>query len=267
MSKPRGFTLVELLVVIAIIAVLVALLLPALKAAKRQVDKVVCASNLRQIGAALLMYAQDHKGWLPQPAAARFGSDPVPEDWVYWQKGRDLSQSRLRPYLSNFNILVCPSGLGRPMDLESTAPEIGLYPYSYSLNWYLTGILSRSLSPGSPRYWEDGVGRNLKKVVQPWHKLMVVEEDSLSINDGSWCGWTDAGKAPFPNTGYLSVRHDLKDEYGGRGRPWASGLGWGHGVCADGSYLWLDRFHAWTSPYYRHPLYGGPILPPKDWTW
>ena len=57
----HGFTLVELLVVIALIAILAALLLPALAKAKASAQSAACKSNLRQLGMALNMYAQDNK--------------------------------------------------------------------------------------------------------------------------------------------------------------------------------------------------------------
>ncbi|MBW8017895.1 MAG: prepilin-type N-terminal cleavage/methylation domain-containing protein [Planctomycetes bacterium] len=64
----KGFTLIELLVVIAIIALLLAILMPSLKAAKKRAQTLVCLSNLKQIGMAANLYANDYDDRIPRGA-------------------------------------------------------------------------------------------------------------------------------------------------------------------------------------------------------
>lgn len=145
-----GFTLVDLLVSIAVIAVLIGILLPSLRMVHDTSRRVVCASNLRQVGLGVHMYASDNDGWLPPSSVVLgsddfWGSDPMflridgrnrGFDEMIWDGlGGLFSQS----YLSDGRIFYCPSHTGAH-EFETYAGRFGGEPGEIIANYQYRGV-------------------------------------------------------------------------------------------------------------------------------
>ncbi|HEX8910747.1 MAG TPA: type II secretion system protein [Humisphaera sp.] len=223
----RGFTLVELLVVIGIIALLMSILLPTLGRVKEQANKIKCGSNLRQLGMAFTSYTQRNQGYYPRPAA-----ETQPEDWIYWESTRNINDSPIAPYLSGAaNEEALTAALQCPTDDLFQRPLAGRYKYSYTVNFYMC------------RLNRHGKTLNTSQVRSPSNKILAIEENNQTLDDGCWAWQQDQGR----NVNLLSRRHDKQNE-----NVDDKLIGRGNAAFCDGHVEYISREDSFK-PTFWHP--------------
>jgi prepilin-type N-terminal cleavage/methylation domain-containing protein/prepilin-type processing-associated H-X9-DG protein len=218
-SKPAAFTLVELLVVIGIIALLIAILLPVLAKARQLANATKCMSNIRQIAQAFVFYENDNYGFFPNGAIKIAMHD---EDWIWWQPDVSPTQPRISEigqhgigkYLdisqNNLKVMQCP---GDQLDFRPNSPVGGgfpTYPCSYTVNNFFHSVVPANASGFDNK---QGVEK-ITAVVQPSSKILIIEEDEHTIDDGyatiyPYPSNSNGVFASNPFTNLLAIRHDL----------------------------------------------------------
>jgi prepilin-type N-terminal cleavage/methylation domain-containing protein/prepilin-type processing-associated H-X9-DG protein len=198
---PRAaFTLIELLVVIAIIAILAALLLPSLARSKQEAWRANCLSNLKQLTAAVHMYAGDNRDYLPPNIVnSDLGwvggnvqpNSSSPTDVTNYMI---LKESVLYPYNPSVGIYRCPADqfMVVTAGLSPPAPRVRSYSASGMMGDNSTNLSDATI--GSAASVHNGLLENLRltAITDPapalasyfWDEQDAVNPTQTSIDDG-----------------------------------------------------------------------------------
>ena len=208
----RAFTLIELLVVIAIIAILAAILFPVFAQAREKARQTSCLSNVKQMGTAAMMYAQDYDEVLPetgwQGPCSSVGEPPQGATDNFFS-GVFSFPLAIQPYAKNRNILVCPSdpdkgGFGK---LNSTCFEqqliqagvpgayVGMrsvanamtkaLPLSYAGNYFLSAAYTTPFVSGV----NGGKMRPMASYAAPANLIYLADVGSSVSGGNAFAGW------------------------------------------------------------------------------
>jgi len=271
MKNKKGFTLIELLVVISIIALLLSILMPSLQKVKEQAQKVVCGSNMRQMGIALALYAASNDDYAAakssqstiQPwdsaIAAYFSTNEKDADKKYLKcpadkKFRDIGNWGSSGFDFWFNFAISESST--------------ILPRSYCISAAIrnsTAALMHGFGPLAPTNPIERNPAKYSQVFRPTKTIHVVEQQMGS--DHPWCvdsvapfgglqgsnAWQEALKPSIPGV-------ELLGEIDQEGQMHKTGGNW---LFVDGRVEW----HKFTNAIsYAEQLFEG-LEYPYNWQW
>ena len=210
--KRKGFTLIELLVVVAIIAILAAMLLPALSRARERARQAVCIANLKQMGLACLLYANDNNEYLPGICYQGNGSG----SWVSGATGNAVWYTEIFQYLYP-NLYVYNSSLNYNTELNLSLAGNCVYncPSQNPHFWYSDYAYNIGCPGYGPAY--AGInGMKLSRIIHPSLAFMLADQgDSGGFTTFNMAANTNAFAQGTGNDEYMLTA--AAQRHGGNG--------------------------------------------------
>ena len=169
-SKSFGFKLIELLTVIAVVAILAAIIIPALGGIRERANETKSASNLRQIGIAMQLYAQNNNGTLPAVLS--------PDDGVWFIALTEFLQQQTGDSGKLTDVYRCPTYVSLPGWEEKSSTDWS--QLGYGMSYVMVG------SPYTGWPWYDsetgtsdatGYSAPLSRIEEPGNTVLVAEHD------------------------------------------------------------------------------------------
>lgn len=192
-SNNVAFTLIELLIVTAIIAIIISMVLMAVRLVRGQAHQMTCMSNNRQMGIALLSYAFDNKGCIPDTQVN------APDREVLQLPGWGVWYYFILDYVpvEERTVFRCPSGTFTLA--ETRAMGLNGYGTSYGI---LSGICGGS-------WWNHRIAN----VARTDFKIMLAERWGASSSGGPWPEFYPGIDAPYRNGIFSGPRRSGIDGY------------------------------------------------------
>jgi len=189
----KAFTLIELLVVIAIIAILAAILFPVFAKARAQARKIVGISNMKQLGTATMMYAQDYDETFPyydwgvmscNESGNAGGSKTLSGDAAGFEAySASAWCNSLMPYVKSVGVFQDPS------DKHKWQPG---YCINFPQSIYKAGADSWKKSSYVSYGWnESASGQSLAAFQNPSNNLLWSDYTGVLVDTWGRFNWTD----------------------------------------------------------------------------